>query len=214
MVATATDIYASPEFKRLIDLVNNLYELRVGMTEYDKERSRLLLHTDSGINGLNVLEFRLNPDNITDSLAYHVKRLESKPEEAKLYVKRSMLREWIRNYPQFEFTENYERLLLLVADEKCSIKDFNKAMMRESGYRGRFKVMVQKVLQPIYRVKGKKKKRIEEGDFIEVPEPQIIPVPVLDKRKNPITSRKELVEKSLEGSFEKEEDVEKPEPLY
>jgi len=216
----------NPKLKQLIELVQDLYKVRVGMTPSDYKNDQLVLYTDSQYPGLSELKFLVTEKNEDADLQNHINRLENNPKEAMRYAKQCMLQYWIGRHPKltkFLFNRQYQHLLESAADSNVSIQDFEGAIKRRKfPYLLPRKItQVERIIEPTVLVKNVEKRQIvngkliekaktlEEGDLVEKKGNEYVYNLSFDLPVDPVDFGKKLIEKSKSQQKRLEEEQRK-----
>jgi len=155
MRTSAVYIEECPEFGQLVKSLQELYEVRVGMAHYNPRAEQLELTTDSEIKGLDIFRFQIKKESVEDDLLGHLKTLEKKSDEARLFAKSCMLAYLVNKNPNLEFSPQYEILLKLVSDKSVSRKTFENYMKERFSYEPEPTIVQREIVEPVIFVRGK-----------------------------------------------------------
>jgi len=204
----------NPKLKQLIELVQDLYKVKVSMIPSGYRNDELILSTNSRYPGLDELKFRVTEKNEEADLQKHILNLLDNVKGAVKYAKECMLQYWANTHqkPRLVFDKQYQNLLDLLSDNNVSIENFEKAMERKFFYRSPIEIVRQKVLESKvivreFLTKGKIKRFPVKKEFgIEKSETTTFKVPYADIQIDPIKTVKPILEeaKPIQKSLEEE----------
>jgi len=195
----------NPKLKQLIELVQDLYKVRVGMIPSRYTNDQLVLRTDSIYPGLNEFKFNVTEKNEEADLQKHIDDLLDNVKGAVKYAKECMLQYWVNKHqkPRLVFDKKYQNLLDLLSDDKVPLESFEKAMERKFFYKSPVEIVRQKVLESKvivreFLTKGKIKRFPVKKDFgIEKTETKTVKVPYYDIQFDPIKTVQPIMEQSI-----------------
>ena len=195
----------NPKLKQLIELVQDLYKVKVSMIPSGYTNDQLVLRTDSIYSGLDEFKFNVTEKNEEADLQKHIDNLLDNVKGAVKYAKECMLQYWVNIHqkPKLVFNKQYQNLLDLLSDNRVSSEYFEEAIGRKFYYRSPVEIVRQKVLESKvivrkFLAKGKIKKFPVKKDFgIEKTETKTVKVPHYDIQFDPIKIVQPIMEQSM-----------------